>query len=295
MLTTDDAVIAIYEDVLHERVHAFPPYFFTGEEGLRCAAVIVRYLVEQKLGWAREDVCEHLSRETLDEFRLAGMVKSYFGGSVFAVLDNAYPGEYLAWELVRARRALFSGADGQDLARQAIRWFVRDKLALQGDDLSGVSLEVFMQHKMDGILHKFYGMSVWRALEDAGLVQSYPWESAKTPNHYWQGEQGREHAEAAVRWLVEQKLGVSIEDIPKAVRFTTFKDYGLDTMIKTVFGGSPFRAIDAVYPGRFRPWQFGCAPQGFWSGPDKERHIQEAMEWLVYDKLQLSREAPPVF
>ncbi|MCY0875625.1 MAG: hypothetical protein OWT28_05085, partial [Firmicutes bacterium] len=106
---------------------------------------------------------------------------------------------------------------------------------------------------------------------------------------------GRAHAEAAVRWLVEQKLCVSIEDIPKAVRFTTFKDYGLDTMIKTVFGGSPFQAIDAVYPGRFRPWQFGCAPRDFWSGPDRERHIQEAMEWLVYDKLQLSREAPPVF
>ncbi|QSO52928.1 hypothetical protein JZ785_03115 [Alicyclobacillus curvatus] len=125
----EDRIVQLYEDVLHHRRHAFPPYFFYGGEGMRRAATMVRYVVEEKKKWNREQICLEISHDLFVEFRLAGMLKTYFKGSVLEALENAYPNEFQPWEMVRARRHIFSGPAGRETARRAVRWMVCERLS----------------------------------------------------------------------------------------------------------------------------------------------------------------------
>lgn len=90
-----------------KRRHASPPYFFTGRNGKFAAKVIICHLIEVKLQWSREEIFTKLSRTVLEHYRLSGMVKLHFHGSIFEVLDNAYPNEFMPWELIHRKHPLY--------------------------------------------------------------------------------------------------------------------------------------------------------------------------------------------
>ncbi|QSO52929.1 hypothetical protein JZ785_03120 [Alicyclobacillus curvatus] len=140
---------------------------------------------------------------------------------------------------------------------------------------------------MHQLLFTIYRGSPFHALKDAGFYQERPWLTGHTPNGYWQGPTGRMHAIAAVRWLIEDQLRLTMDEIPIKVRFRDFKEHGLPTMIKSVFSGSPFLAIDAAYPGQFERWQFASVGNGYWTGENGLQHAKEAMDWLIHERLNI--------
>lgn len=288
MMEYQDTVIHLYEDVYQKHRHAFPPHFFIGKEGMCYAAVITRYVLEQKVKWNREQICSSISHGFFARYRLAGMLNTYFKKSIFAALDNAYPGEFHPWEIVHARRMLFIGPFGHQMARRAVHWMVFEKLKFTEHDLNKITVKTFSHHGLGDMLYNVYQGSPLLALQDAGMYSYHPWEMQHTPNGYWKGEVGLTHAVEAVKWLVEEKLRVPIDEIPSRIRFRHFAESGLGTMIKSVFNGSPFQAMDAAYPGQFKKWQFSCVGKGYWSGEDGLQHAKEAMAWLIHDKLKIT-------
>ncbi|MEW9673120.1 hypothetical protein [Ammoniphilus sp. 3BR4] len=286
-------IIQLYEEILSRRRHAFPPHFFVGDQGRRYASMITRYIIQEKLRWNRKSICLYLCRGVFETYRLAGMVKTYFEDSVFNVIDNAYPGEFQPWELVRARRHLFTGQNGRLMARRAVRWLIIEKLHYTTSDLRKVTTKAFERYHLDGVLDTVYEGSTWKAIQDAGLWAGQPWEIGQTPNGYWKGERGRTHALQAVKWLVEEKCKIPLHELPRHIRYDHFEKHGLPSMLKMVFKGSPFAAIDATYPGLFKPWQFGSVRNGFWNGSEGLKHAREALEWLIHDQLKLEEEEIP--
>lgn len=286
-------IIEIYEVILSYRRHAFPPHFFVGDEGRRYAGIITRYILEEKLHWDRKMICLHLCRKVFETYRLSGMVKTYFKDSIFDVIDNAYPGEFEPWELVRVRRHLFTGKKGKLMARRAVRWLIIEMLEYTTSDFSKVTKKTFERYHLDSVLVTVYQGSIWKAIQDAGLWQGQPWEIRQTPKGYWKGEVGFAHAVQAVKWLVEQECKIPHHELPKQVRHDHFKKHGLSSMLDFVFRGSPFAAIDAAYPGLFKKCQFHCVGNGFWNGSDGLKHAREALEWLIQEQLQLKEEEIP--
>ena len=285
--------IQIYEEVLSYQQYAFPLYFFAGNEGKRCAITITRYVLEEKLGWDRQKICLNLCRETFETYRLAGMLKSYFQNSIFDLINTFYPGEFQLWELVRARRKLFTGTNGKLMARRAVRWLVIDQLQCTTKDLHKINKNIFEQYHLDNLLANVYKGSVWNAIQDADLWDGQPWEIRQTPKGYWQGETGMVHAIEAVHWLVEEKCRVPLDKLPENIQHNHFKKYGLAPMLDIVFSGSPYKAIDTAYPGRFKKWQFYSVGNGYWTGTEGLKHAKEALEWLIHEELKLDVEEIP--
>lgn len=285
-MNASENLIALYERVRNKQEWGFSPYFFTGEEGKRIAGVLLRYVLEDKLHWTRDDICQSLARATFEQFRLSGMLKTYFGGSVFRALDTAYPGSYQPWELLRARRHVFSGEQGQAQARAATRWMVVDQLQYSTQDFPCITHATFCAYHLDEMLACLYQGSPWAALQDAGLCDNlHPWEVHKTPNGYWRGEAGRKRAIRAVRWLFEEKLQLAKSDQPPVISYRVFDRHGLGPMLKDVFDGSPFAALNACYPGRWKPWELRHVGNGFWRGEQGEQHMKEALTWLCEEAL----------
>ncbi|WAH36488.1 hypothetical protein [Alicyclobacillus dauci] len=286
-------IIHLYENILHHRRHQFAPYFFAGDEGKRNARIITRYVLEEKEHWNHEDIRCGICRELLAEYRLAGMLKTYFQNSIFKVIENAYPGEFQPWELIKARKHVFVGETGRDMARKAVRWMVVDKLNYTLKDLHKITIKTFIEYKLDSMVNQVYRDSPWKAIQDAGFGPCHPWEIHQVPNGYWKGENGRIHAITATKWLIEEKLKIPIEAVPSTVKSSHFGQNGLSSMLKEVFLGSPYEAIEATYPGRFKQWQFSSMGNGYWNGPKGLTHAKEALKWLLFEKLNLEIDEIP--
>ena len=121
-----------------------------------------------------------------------------------------------------------------------------------------------------------YDKSTFKALNSAYPNKFKPWELKQVPNSYWALERGIE----ATKWLIEEKLKWSDDDIKEKLSVRIFCKYRLSGMINLLYNNSVFEAINSAYPNRFKPWESNSFQRllGIGNGG-------EATKWLVEVKL----------
>lgn len=125
------------------------------------------------------------------------------------------------------------------------------------------------------------------ALMDAIEIYEYVLSGRlkKFPMGYWKDSEGFNNAVKCFKYLIEDKLNWSDDDIKKHLSRKIFIEYRLYGMFKTYFDGSPYSAIQALYPNKFKPWDMAVCPMGYW---DNEENCIKAIKWLIEEKLQWS-------
>lgn len=107
------------------------------------------------------------------------------------------------------------------------------------------------------------------------------------PSGFWQQPEARQNAIKCIRFLIEELLGCSDEDIRERYSFKQFRENSLMGMLASCFNSSPYEALSATYPGKFQPWELKYVPSGYWN--DINNGI-EATRWLIETKLGWSDE-----
>lgn len=59
----------------------------------------VKWLIEEKLQWNRDDISNYLTQEVFARHHLRGCLQCAFNGKVFDALDAAYPGSFTKMDL----------------------------------------------------------------------------------------------------------------------------------------------------------------------------------------------------
>ncbi len=54
-------------------------------------------------------------------------------------------------------------------------------------------------------------------------------------------------------------------------------------MIQRCFNSSPFEALNAAYPNKFKEWELPNVPRNFWNS---EKNCITATKWLIEEKLK---------
>jgi hypothetical protein len=108
----------------------------------------------------------------------------------------------------------------------------------------------------------------------------------KFPNHFWKNPGITQTCREITRYLLEERLGWDEEGIKNNLSQKTFIDNKLNGMLQKVFDSSPFLALDNAYPGRFKEWELKNTPVSFWT----KENCYKAVEWLIEEKLKLSKE-----
>src|SRR5215213_3513331 len=114
---------------------------------------------------------------------------------------------------LRVARGWWQGVAGRERARTATRQMIGELgwSTLSPEDIAQrITYDTFMTQGLGKMLDRVYGSSPYAALHDV-FPTLHPWQMKHTPQRYWKGEQGRAHAQAAIRWLVEQ-LGLAGAD-----------------------------------------------------------------------------------
>ena len=279
MLDEREYAIETYKEVLSRSRKKFPDFFWSAPMGLIHARDLVRYLIEERLKWDDKQVKEKWCIKTLVQNRLGGMLVKMFNGSAFAAIENAYPGKYKVWEMKVATNAFWDLETG----KEATKWLIEEKLRWSDDQVKdNICKEIFIKNGLQGMLIDVFKNNYFIAIENAYPGKYKKWEFRNVCNNFWTLETAKE----ATKWLIEEKLKWSDEQVKESLTQATFIQNGLSGMLGRVFKGSPFAAIENAYPGRYKVWEFKNAPKCFWT----LETAKEATKWLIEEKLKWSDE-----
>jgi hypothetical protein len=140
---------------------------------------------------------------------------------------------------------------------------------------------------------RYFNYSLNRVIRNAYPKILMPWEKAHVEDGFWNDENNRR---MAIRWLIEEKLGIPKSDIPAALRDDkvskkTFVDNGLSYLFVQHYK-SVSRCVGFAYP-ELMPWELGSVPNSFWHGEEGRKNIIRAVRWMVR-KLNLTPFEIPV-
>jgi len=247
-----EEVIQVYEDVFQGRRRRFPNNFFEGERGRGRAAIITRYLLEEKLGIEVENIPRAIHKKLFYQNGLTWMLGSCFDWSPYKAIDNAYPGRFHKWQF--NVKGMWQGPDCLKLAAEATRWMIEEKEGVPVEEIpQRISATTFGKYNLRGMLSVCFRGSFFRAIENAYPNRFHAWEFRNVPKNFWQGETGLENARRATRWLVEERLRVPRERVFQDVTYHLFREHGLGGMLTGCFSGSSIQALHNAYPDLMVP------------------------------------------
>lgn len=190
--------IETYLQVLNGEISRFPTGFWTANDRYIKAAQITRYMIEFILKWDKEQVSKSLNKYTFRNHKLLGMLAIFFNNSPYYALDNAYPDEYLPWELSRAPLNTWD----KKTASEALKWAIEVKEKLSRNDICKLyDYSFIMKHKLKAAYILFD--SEFDYINSAYPGRFLPWDFKQCPQSFWDNENNKVKA---IKWLVEEKL-----------------------------------------------------------------------------------------
>ncbi|MGG2089003.1 hypothetical protein ABFY59_18640 [Priestia aryabhattai] len=178
----------------------------------------------------------------------------------------------------------FIGKEGKKYMRYMTCYLLEQHLSIPIDEIPfQVGANTLWSHRLRPPA-MLYGWNYYEVIDNAHSGKFKPWQFQQTPDKYWDGEEGKRRAIEAVRYVIEKKMKIPMEEIPSRVNFHFFKQHGLGSAF-TLLGYTPFQIVEAIYSGIFRLWQFAHVPMNCWKN---EEYIREAMDNFLFKQLHFS-------
>ncbi len=117
-------------------------------------------------------------------------------------------------------------------------------------------------------------------------------KNSNLPYGFWRCAQGKEHSRIAIKYLIEDHLQLSLDEVPKKINAKIFHDIGLFRLLVEHFDSSYFKALEFTYPGKFKPWQFSKGMTGIWCGDAGKKRSHDAINYII-NELDITKEKIP--
>ncbi len=250
MDTLIDEKIEVYKLVLSGGLKIFPNHFWSCKESDHYSPYITRYLIEDILNWNDKGIINNLRKQTFRDYKLSTMLSVKYNNSPYMAISKAYPDkDFKPWDFINTPNNYWKGSNGKDNASKAIKWLIEDKLKWSMDDVRDkINFQIFTEHNLAGMIIYAFDNDMFKAIDYTYPNTFKRWEiGSHVKNNYWTEEKGI----TATRWLIEDKLKWSDEDIRKYYSRQIFKDNNLYGMLQRCFNNNPYVALDKAYPGKF--------------------------------------------
>lgn len=244
---------------------------------------VVRLLVKE-LGIEEEDIPKKINYYTFVDNGLGPWLWFSFGNSPFRAINDAYPDRFLPHHMARAPQGYWQGRSGRKNAISALM----EVLLKTGEDSEFypklMTEKFFEEFGLMAALWIVFKGDRFKYLNAAFRGVYHPWEFNVTARGYFDKH---EHVEKAVKWLVEEKLGIPLstmrvvevwnDRVANQITKETFSEHGLRAIIAKY--KSPGPVLRLVYPDKFLPWDFPS--KGKWTGESGKNLAGEATRWMI--------------
>lgn len=138
-------------------------------------------------------------------------------------------------------------------AIKCTKYLLENKLKLTDEELKEqLSKKLFKENGLVGMLNYCFKGSPYEAIYSTYPNKFKPWEFKKGQRNYW----NIENSINATKWLIEDKLKISDDELKEQLSAKLFKDNGLGGMLILCFNHSPYKAINSTYPNKFKKEEF---------------------------------------
>ena len=250
-----------------EKTIKLPNGYWENEDHIREA---LQWLFEVKLKILTTNTI--VSVKDFKDNRLYGLLLNIFNGSPYKAINYMYPNKFKIWEKCNVPNNYW---EDDNHIKEALKWLFEKKLDIFHNSIILTS-NTFKDNRLGGLLYCVFFNSPYDALNYMYPGKFKIWEKCNIPKRYWENE---DHIKEALQWLFEEKLNIFEDDT--TVTTKDFKKYHLLGLLVNRFKGSIYKAIDYMYPGKFKIWEKCNVPKDYWSD---DNHIKEALHWLVDEK-----------
>lgn len=180
-------------------------------------------------------------------------------------------------------RYFWEGEEGKKNAGEVTRHLFENILKWTDEEIEEkYSKKILQENKLQGMCKHVFSDKIYDAIENAYPEKFKTWDFKNNLPH-WDLDKGIK----ATKWLIEEHLQWSDEDIKNNLTQEIFFTNELRGMLDMCFNKSPYEAINHAYPGKYKAWEIcRVVPMGYWT---LENRIM-ATKWLIEEKLKLSPE-----
>jgi type IV pilus assembly protein PilB len=284
----DEAEIADTIKMIQDQNGQIPEFIFSDDEtAQKWAKIAIKVLFEKIKGRLQkpEELPEIFDEELLYK---AGLEQVYLwaGQSRFYLVDLVFPGQFKPWQFGEIDSWLEQKTE-VECAREAIEWLMSEKLGCSRGDLPVMLNKQIFKDSGLGKLLELFDDSCYQIVNAVFPNVFKPWQFVEEEPLIWFQENRYEIASEATKWLVEERLGIPVEEIPKRISIREFHMNGLSKLLD-LFNQNLFQVIDNAYPDKFKPWQFHEQAE-LWKAPDALETARQATDWLIEDRLKLDK------
>ncbi|PGZ25345.1 hypothetical protein COE50_27450 [Bacillus anthracis] len=244
-----------------------PKRFWTYEKSLK----ILKKMIEEKEQLEDYELLEVYSLEWLIKNNLGGPCSMYFSDSPFKMLNAAYPNKFKEWQLKNVPKNFWT----KEKSFEALYWWIEEKEQLTKENLLDVfSREWLKERNLGTPITKFWNNNAYKMLNAAYPNQFREWELKRVSHSFWVNQ---EKSLKIFKQIIKEK-GFSKEDIKKYYSLKWIVNNGLRTPLRKFWSDSPYKMLNAAYPGCFKEWELNEAPNGFWEKERAKEIIKDEME-----------------
>ncbi|MBW9150364.1 DUF4046 domain-containing protein [Clostridium sp. CM028] len=242
--------IEIYELLLQGTILSFPSGFWANrseKEAKKVAIKLLKYLIDEKLKFNKEDVRLELSKMFLTKYKLHTASK-LFGRSAINYIISTYPDErYKPWQFKHDKVPQSYWTQERNRI-SALKYVFEVELQWSLDDIKEKLDWEIMKKQGVYTLHSYYP-SIHRICNALypGIINPWELRHAEVSDYFWQEINNRKNA---VKWLVQEKLKLKHTQISSRLKKEHFLQYGLTELFSNQYNCSVKKAINEVFPER---------------------------------------------
>ena len=239
--------IEIYELLLQDRILCFPSRFWANrsvEEAKDIAIKLLKYLIDERLKFSKEDVKRELSKRFLTKYKLHTASK-LFGRSAIRYIICTYPeGGYQPWQFKHDKvpQSYWTQEENRITALRYVfevelQWSINDikeKLNWEIIKTKGLLTLISYYPSLQHICNALY----------PGAIKPWELKHSEVPNYFWHDINNRKKA---VQWLVKEKLKLNHTQISSRLKKEHFSQYGLTELISNRYNCSVKNAINEAF------------------------------------------------
>ncbi|MCM2534343.1 hypothetical protein NDK43_20820 [Neobacillus pocheonensis] len=114
------------------------------------------------------------------------------------------------------------------------------------------------------------------------------------PNHFFVGDQGKKYLAFLTCYLIEEYLGIPVEEIPRKVKAETLWNHRLRPAAHVCGWKDFIRVIENAYPGKFKSWEFNQVSNHYWRGENGRKRAIEVVRYIIEEKCKLAHHEIPL-
>lgn len=199
----------------------------------------LKWIIEDKLKYTTEDINKYEAYRINIELKLEQYINIRNIPSLSILLEKAYPNRYNIW--LFGRRMPKNYWDNKNNIIRAMKWLLEGEYNIFEDSNKKLTKKILSLYGLGALIKKY---SLYDLVELAYPGEFKAWEICIAPRDYWNHNTSVE----AFKWLIEEKLQISPNEIVKKVNKDVIHEYGLQKPFEKIFHKSRTRIKETLYP-----------------------------------------------